>query len=127
MLPQVISRKGQFDPKEVEMINRYVKKRDGKMTERRESIRRESLDAEAIATAARRALAELDLEEKDGEEGRSLRKERPSTGSTTPDQSTGIPSAAPPNAAPTKGSKGGHAREVRRCAEAGPGFVKRAA
>lgn len=96
---EAISRKGQFDPKEVDLINKYVKKRDGEMAERRESIRRSSLDAEAIATAARRALAELDLEENDEEEPRPPQEERPSTGSTTSDQSTSTGIIPPPSAA----------------------------
>ena len=96
---EAISRKGQFDPKEVDLINKYVKKRDGEMAERRESIRRSSLDAEAIATAARRALAELDLEENDEEEPGPPQKERPSTGSTTSDQSTSTGIIPPPSAA----------------------------
>ena len=108
----MISRKGQFDPKEVALINRYVKKRDGQMAERRESIRRASLDLEAIATADRRALAELYLEENSQEEVK-----RPSTGSTTPDVVTGV---APPLSdahSPTRGGKGGTAREVCCCAQ----------
>ena len=87
-----------FDPKEVDLINRYVKKRDGEMAERRESIRRSSIDAAVLANAARRAMEEFGL---DGEEF-----DPPSTGITSPDVLTGGPSAA------VTSSGKGTAREV---------------
>lgn len=96
-----------FDPKEVDLINRYVKKRDDEMAERRESIRRSSIDAAVLANATRRAMDDLGLD------GEGL--DPPSTGITSPEVLTGGPSS-PPSAAVTISGKG-TAREVHgsRC------------